>query len=317
MRNRATVFMLHRLDAPEHRVRGHTIEFVREALLALRRSGAQFVSLRYLVECWRAGRSPGHNCVAFTIDDGFSDQAELVRDAFLPLRCPVTVFLISGFLDHVLWPWDDQLAFAFREAPDGPVTLKVHDETVVCEISDQVSRQRALTMVRDRCKTGSSSDLYQLVSSIAASLGTAIPSGAPPEYRPMSWDDARELERHGVDFGPHSVTHRIFAGLTDHEAHQELANSLARLVQELTRPVSIFAWPTGRCADYSARDIALARDVGLTACVATDSDYAFASDRDADSLYSIRRFALPYDISTVLRYGSWIERARQLVPISR
>jgi peptidoglycan/xylan/chitin deacetylase (PgdA/CDA1 family) len=309
--------MLHRLDAPDRHVHGHSIEFVREALLALRRSGAQFVSLRYLVENWRAGRSPGPNCIAFTIDDGFADQAQLVRDVFVPLRCPVTVFLISGFLDHLLWPWDDQLAFAFHEAPGGRVTLTVHYETFVCEISDRASRQRALTDVRERCKRGPGSGLYKLVRSIAASLGTAIPNEAPPEHRAMSWDEARELERHGVDFGPHSVTHRILAGLTNKEAHEEVTNSLARLTQELTRPVSIFAWPTGRRSDYSARDISIARDAGLEACVATDPDYAVVSDGDADSLYSIRRFALPYDIPTVLRYGSWIERARQLVPIGR
>lgn len=315
MRNRATIFLLHRLDAPSQHVHGHSPEFVREALLALRRSGARLVSLRYLVECWRVGRSPGPDCVAFTIDDGFADQAQLVHEAFLPLHCPVTVFLVSGFLDHLLWPWDDQLAFAFYATPSGRVTVTIRDETFVYEISDRASRRRALTDVRDRCKKGPTSDLYELVRSIATSLGTAIPNEAPPEHRAMSWNDARELERHGVDFGPHSVTHRILAGLTSKEAHEEIANSHARLTQELAKPLSVFAWPTGRRGDYSARDISIAQGLGLDACVATDSDYAFVSAGDADSLYSIRRFSLPHDIVTVLRYGSWIERARQLVPI--
>jgi peptidoglycan/xylan/chitin deacetylase (PgdA/CDA1 family) len=314
MRNRATVFMLHRLVAPERGVHGHSIEFVREALISLRRSGARFVSLRYLVECWRVGRSPGPDCVAFTIDDGFEDQAQMVRDAFLPLRCPVTVFLISGFLDRLLWPWDDQLALAFLEARSGRVTLTVHGKSLVYEIGDLASRQRALTEVRERCKSGPSSELYPLVQSVAASLGATIPSEAPPAYRAMSWDDARELESHGVDFGPHSVTHRIFAGLTKEEAYEEITNSLARLTQELARPVAVFAWPTGRRADYSARDISIARAAGLDASVATDPGYAYVLTEDADSPYSIRRFGLPFDIPTVLRYGSWLERARQFLP---
>ena len=315
MGSRATVFMLHRLHAPERGVEGHDIEFVREALASLRRSGARFVSLRYLVECWQVGRSPGPDCVAFTIDDGFADQAQLVREAFLPLECPVTVFLISGFLDRLLWPWDDQLAFAFREAPNGHVTLTLHGESLAYEIGDVSSRQRALTEVRERCKRGPNSGIYQLVQSVADSLGTSVPSEAPPAHRAMSWDDARDLERQGVEFGPHSVTHRIFAGLTKEEACEEISNSLARLTQELANPVSVFAWPTGRRNDYSSRDISIARQAGLDASVATDPDYARVPAKDDGSLYSIPRFGMPFDIPTVLRYGSWIERARQLLPV--
>ena len=55
MRDRASIFMPHRLRNPAIGVDGHTVQFVREALAALTASGAKFVSLRALVANWRAG----------------------------------------------------------------------------------------------------------------------------------------------------------------------------------------------------------------------------------------------------------------------
>jgi len=48
--------------------------------------------------------------------------------------------------------------------------------------------------------------------------------------------------------------------------------------------------------------------------VTTEPGYAACEPRDADASYRIRRFALPETLDKVLRYGSWLERARELLP---
>lgn len=316
MHNRTSIFMLHRVHAPQNGVHGHTAAFIREALLELRSSGAKFVPLRALVSRWARGEEVDSDLIAFTMDDGFADQAELARDVFLPMQCPVTVFLITGFLDGTLWPWDDQLAYAFTTASPQTTEVRVGELLLPADLSSTQSRRDSLNLIRNRCKEIPNDDLYVLVKQIAAQLGVSIPVEAPPHFRPMTWQTARELEQLGVEFGPHSVTHRIFSRLPEEESRLELRNSWERLKHELKDPAPIFAWPTGRSCDFAPKDVAIARELGLQACVATESNYAkMGGGASSEALYRIPRFGLPFDVATVLRYGSWLERGRQLLPV--
>lgn len=315
MRGRSTIFMLHRLTDPAKGVSGHTVEFVREALSALKNSGARFVSVRQIVESYARGHVPGDDWVAFTIDDGFDDQGELARSAFIPFGCPVTVFLITGFLDGQIWPWDDRLAYIMtRASQDAATHVTVDGQRLKLTLQTATQRHHALDQVRELCKSVDNANLYSTVDSIAQQLQVALPVPPPPAFRPLAWDEVRALESEGVDFGPHSITHRIFSRLSHEEALAEIAGSWRRLQQELRRPLPVFAWPTGRARDYTHRDIELLRDLGLSAFVTTEADYAFIGRRSVDSMspYSLRRFALPMRIRDVLQYGSWIERGKQI-----
>jgi peptidoglycan/xylan/chitin deacetylase (PgdA/CDA1 family) len=116
-----------------------------------------------------------------------------------------------------------------------------------------------------------------------------------------------------VDFAPHSVTHRIFSRLATEEAETEIALSWRRLQEELCKPLPVFAWPTGRAADYSARDVALAGRMGLAAYVTAEDDYAeLAGSGQRQAPLALKRFAFPGQVIDVLQYGSAIERLKQV-----
>jgi peptidoglycan/xylan/chitin deacetylase (PgdA/CDA1 family) len=317
MSDRATIFMLHRLHDPTLRVHGHSLDFIRASLSALRESGAKFVSLRTLVDAWRNRLPIDPDWVVFTIDDGFADQAILVREAFAPMQCPVTVFLISGFLDGQLWPWDDQLAFIFNEAPEQKRDIDVGSQRFAVDLTSLERRSADMNRIREYCKATTGLNPYEAATRIADQLGVSLPKEPPTQFRPMTWDTVRELEREGVaQFGPHSVSHRIFSTLSAEESRQELQQSWARLQEELANPLPILAWPTGRSRDFAAKDVANAKAIGLHASVATDPGYAYRQPGgDSDQIYRLRRFAMPNDLTTVLRYGSWLERGRELLPV--
>jgi peptidoglycan/xylan/chitin deacetylase (PgdA/CDA1 family) len=315
LRDRATIFMLHRIADPTHNPDGHELSFVRQALRVLRRSGARIVSVREIIEALSTGSNSARGAVAFTIDDGFADQAELARSAFVAEGCPVTVFLISGFLDGLLWPWDDRLAYVIERTSLPALEVSVADERLSLPLKSPRQRARSLQLLRNRCKAVSNSQLYELIDAIAARAMVSLPAEPPPAYRPMSWDDARALEPLGVDFAPHSVTHRIFSRLTDDEARQEIVESWRRCQQELRNPLPLFAWPTGRAADYTERDLGLLREAGLGTCASATGDYAYLGEQQA-SIHGVRdlaRFSFPTNIRDVLQYGSWIERGKEVL----
>ena len=316
MKGRTPIFMLHRKESKRWGIGGHSPEFIRAALGSLRESGAKFVSLRTLVDAWRSGAQVDPECVVFTIDDGFADQADLVRDVFAPLECPVTIFLITGFVDGRLWPWDDQITYAFENATMPRLDISVGAKQFRFDLTSSEKRKLGRDTLRDYCKVASGVDPYSLVSELAHILGTQVPVEPPEAFRPMTWDTVRELERLGAEFGPHSVSHRIFARMSDSDAQTEIATSWARIKEELVNPLPVFAWPTGKRVHYSGRDIDIARNVGLHAGVGTVADYAHYRDgAPPAAIFEMNRYSLPNDLFTAMRYGTYLERFRQVLPI--
>jgi peptidoglycan/xylan/chitin deacetylase (PgdA/CDA1 family) len=313
MSGRASVFMLHRIDNHCSGVEGHTIDYVRTALAALKRSGAEFVSVRKLVEAFR-GDGPGPNWVALTIDDGFADQALLAR-AIAESGCPVTVFVISGFLDGEVWPWDDQVTYLLAKSPMRMLEVSIGEQRLMLDLSSQNARRVSICALRTALKRHSNAQIYSFLRTLSEQARVPLPREAPPPFQPMTWEQARALEQIGVEFGPHSVTHRIFSQLQCAEAKLEIEGSWARLQQELRRPLPVFAWPTGGSEHFTARDMDLASQAGLTAAFATNSDYAYAhaEARQERDFYGLCRFSLPHRIRDVLQYGSWIEHGKRLV----
>src|SRR5438552_11055766 len=61
------------------------------------------------------GRLP-ENAVAITVDDGYRDFYQVAYPVFHEYGIPVTVYLVSDFVDRKLWLWTDQVRYAFLHA---------------------------------------------------------------------------------------------------------------------------------------------------------------------------------------------------------
>jgi peptidoglycan/xylan/chitin deacetylase (PgdA/CDA1 family) len=64
----------------------------------------------------------------------------------------------------------------------------------------------------------------------------------------MSWDQAREMSRHGITFGSHTHTHAILEGLDEVAMTRELTVSRATIANALGREVDLFCYPNARYA---------------------------------------------------------------------
>ncbi|MBD2075732.1 glycosyltransferase [Phormidium sp. FACHB-592] len=63
----------------------------------------------------------------------------------------------------------------------------------------------------------------------------------------LNWQQIRQLQAEGVEFGSHSASHRPLTGLSFAEVVKEGARSRAILQQELQVPIRAFAYPYGDC----------------------------------------------------------------------
>jgi len=87
--------------------------------------------------------------------------------------------------------------------------------------------------------------------------GTAKSNGCLPslEGRPMlSWDEIREMQRHGIAFGAHSLTHPDLTRLPSDRVEAEICDSRTIIEDALGAAAACFAYPYGRY-DYRSREI--------------------------------------------------------------
>lgn len=71
--------------------------------------------------------------------------------------------------------------------------------------------------------------------------GDQLPSG----WLPMSWGEAEEMARNGMDIGSHSVSHRSLGRLESREVEEEVRRSKEMLERRLGVRVGFFAYPFG------------------------------------------------------------------------
>lgn len=314
MQNRATVFMLHRFARTGVQGAGYDPAVLRKVLAHMRKAHYELVDLEDLVRRL-AGNGPAlQRAVAFTIDDGYADQAEGGAPVFAEFDCPVTTFVTTGFLDGDLWFWWDKVEYVFRRTQRERVRLPWTDPEERF-LSTPVQRAQTQAAFTDWCKTVPDNDKHHAIATLAARADVDLPENAPEEYAAMSWGQVRRCEAGGMRFGPHTATHPILSRTSDAQAREEIEASWRRLREEARRPTPVFCYPNGQPGDFGVREMRLLEKVGMIAAVVGTPAYVSrAMLRDGQrAAFQLPRFNMPDDVAGVVQYASGMERLRDML----
>jgi peptidoglycan/xylan/chitin deacetylase (PgdA/CDA1 family) len=224
--------------------------------------------------------------VAVTFDDGYGDN---YRHAFPILRkhgVPATIFVVTGALDRRTPFWWDAVAAAVERLAREPAVgnhLPAWLTTCLAPLTAGVpSREVARGIVR-RLNALERPERERTVAALLA----AAPGASPAADDLLTWDQAREMRRAGVELGSHTVSHAFLDELSPAEARREIEESLDRLAAELGAPARLFAYPRGRVAEPLR---ALLRDAGVLAAVTTE----LGDNRPGADLLALHRLDAGY-----------------------
>lgn len=319
MEQYAVVFMLHRFQMPEFEIEGHNPEEVRGVLEYLRRHKYQVISVTELLTRLARDDVPLRGAVAFTMDDGYLDQASVAGPLFAEFDFPVTTFVVTGFLSRQLWLWWDQIEYVFRNTHRREVTTSIGNIELKYAWIDNVERESAQTHFLEQCKKAPSGDRYAAIRQFAAEAEVEIPARPPPQYAAMSWDQVRSSEKSGMTFGPHTVSHPILAQLSDAETHAEIVSSWETLSVEARRPVPVFAYPNGREEDFGQREIGVLEQLEFIGAFSAVPGYAtnISANAQQKPQYHVPRFSYPNDLPHVVQCVAGLERVKQILRLAK
>ncbi len=104
--------------------------------------------------------------------------------------------------------------------------------------------------------------------------------GVYPNY--LTWDNIREMQADGIEFGSHTLNHSVLTDLAPEEASRQLRESKQAIEWRTGRPVEYFAYPCGYLnADIEAR----VRAEGYRAAFTVE----LGNTKKGDDLYALNR----------------------------
>ena len=290
-RGRAAVIMMHRFRTAGGNHYGHEPASLERLLNELRAIGARFVAIEEIAAFadGSAYSQQAEPVVAFTVDDGYADFAQVGLPIFQKFSCPVTCYVVPAVVDGRRWFWWDQLDWVARHTA-------LAGKTVRCIVRDFEGDLVPGSVPRlvESLKVLPTDERETLIEELARDAGVAFPETIPSAYAVMSWDAMRSVESPMVRFGAHTETHPILGRCEDDRARAEIEESCRRLQAELRYPSPVFCYPNGMPGDFGSREWQVLKSLpGIKGAVAAVPKVARRSEAAVDPnwRWQIPRFA--------------------------
>lgn len=290
-RGLGAIFTLHHVQPRKSRPlqpTGHlevTPDFLGEAIERLFAEGYEFIPLDDVPA--RIAKPSRQPFAAFTLDDGYRNNAEHALPVFAHHGVPFTVFITRGFAERTHSLWWETLAELLGRARELSFDFGAGTETL--DLTSEARKFDAFDRFSDYVGITDETIAVAKIDALARRHGvepleiTADLTMDPQELRTLSSHPLASL-------GAHTLSHRAVARLSPEEARMEMQQS-ADYVEGLTgtRPLSI-AFPYGSRQAVSDRDQAIARELGFTVGVTTQP--GTLSEKSAARLTGLPRISL-------------------------
>lgn len=275
----------------------HRFSFAARGLLEAQcrhlRTHYNVVGLNQVTGWVRGEASLAPNSIAVTVDDGYRDFYTTAFPVFRKYQIPVTIFLVSDFLDRKCWLWVDQVEYALRNTTVPRLKLRLPaNGSVDLPLDGAEQRSAASLAVKSALKTVSNEAKISFVTNeLPDRLKIQLPAEPPEEFAPFTWEEARHMNAHGISFGAHTRTHPVLSSVTDRDQlSEEIFGSKQRLEQELQTPVVDFAYPNGKWPDVNSDVVETVRRAGFHSAFMAQSGVNF---RNTDQFLLARNAVEP------------------------
>jgi len=224
-------------------------------------------------------------CVAITFDDGYRDNFVHAFPILRKMAIPATIFLTTGYIESGQLPWYDQVRLAFKLTLRRRISLQaIGGPVAALEGEDQ--RLDALAHTLAWLRMIDDSDRLRRLPELFRELQVPRQLNLPATM--LAWSEIRQMNKEGISFGAHTVTHPVLGSLPVPRLQEEILGSKRLVENRLQVSVRHFAYPFGKQADFGCHAKGEVRAAGFQTAVTTISG---VNGPDQDPL-ELKRFSL-------------------------
>lgn len=229
-RGKLCILCYHRISDPDNGLRYLAVpqDVFEQQILFLKK---YFTILPFsdAMERFKAG-SIKEPILVLTFDDGYADNYSYAFPVLKKHNLTATIFLTVGYIGTAKSLWWNRVADIIMNSSNysGGFNEKVE----------------AIEDIAHSLKKMGSKDREAKIESLQERFKSRA-KGVTEEREFLNWDEIREMDRHGIDFGSHTLTHPDLTILSQEEARKEILHSKEILERFLGRGISSFAYPYG------------------------------------------------------------------------
>ncbi|HSA99601.1 MAG TPA: polysaccharide deacetylase family protein [Anaerolineales bacterium] len=263
------------------------------------------VSLQDVIEWLDGQKDLPPYAALITFDDGYLDNYTSAYPILCRHNFPALIFLTTGHIGTDAPFYWDMAAYCFSHTKSDHLTFPDGRSE---HWSSQKQLDQASKAWTESLKALPQAEKESHVQRLPELLDVSVPSGFFQKLM-MNWDQAREMQKGGIEFGAHTLNHPILTRIPLEQVRAEVKGSKARIEKELGKPVLGFAYPNGQLADLNDPIERIVADSGIRA--------AFTLLNGPSSLGEVKRN--PYAIRRIFisHKHSLAEYAALLSPINR
>ena len=187
-----------------------------------------------LCDC-RPGRRGGRLRVAFTFDDGWSDNGTTALPVAREYGIPMSIFICPGLVGSETPFWPEQVTALYRAKSSAATSAEIGE-------------------IIETLKTHSPEDRNDVLNKILE--GTEVSPDFSRVDSTLSWEEIVDMDRQGVVFGSHTFTHQILTTVPEQTVLREIRESREAIEQTLGKPCDVFAYPNGNWSRETRRILA-------------------------------------------------------------
>ncbi|WP_323750783.1 polysaccharide deacetylase family protein [Marinobacter sp.] len=255
-RNHPRILMYHRIS-PDGAPGTISVDQFRKQMKLIKKSFNP-ISLSKLIELHEKGITPRH-AVAVTFDDGYSDFGDYAFPVMKEEGIPATLFITTGFVNGDIWLWPDQIKFAIENASDNE---KIRISGIDEDLNFVKNKNECWSKIADYGLSLGQEDRLSMIEELYIKLGLSLPRKAPSMFRPVSWDDIKEMMRFGLNVESHSVNHPSLVNLNWTQLKSELSKSRDKINEVLGIESNVFCYPNGLERDITVEIECCVRKAG-------------------------------------------------------
>ncbi len=208
------------------------------------------------------GNAPRGTSILITFDDGYLDNYTLAFPILRKHGVQGVFFLPTAFIGAGKVPWWDAIAYMIKKCRKKSIHLE-YPEPGTFDLENngaaQVSMQILHVFIQPAVE-----DSERFITELEEACETLRPETSS-ERLFLNWEEAREMQGHGMAFGSHTHAHDILSKLSRERQRDELVRSRAILEDELGGQIDTLAYPVGQRFCFSADTVDALKGTGYRA----------------------------------------------------
>ncbi|KYK27621.1 hypothetical protein AYK20_02520 [Thermoplasmatales archaeon SG8-52-1] len=207
----------------------------------------KILSLEEMARIIKGNKNLPKRGVVVTFDDGYKDNYTNAFPILKKYNIPATIFLTTGNIDNGKLFWWDKLEYILSNTKIKSFDLGEFGSIFPPSNKNKLKTLDEITIRFTKIPEDKKNDL---IDKLVKNSDVDFPKNLGKDII-MSWDEVKQMDEGGINFGAHTVTHPILTKIPLNQAKKEIINSKRDIEKRLNKPVNIFSYPNGHADDYN------------------------------------------------------------------